>query len=164
MKNTVKYILLLILSIILVVCITFTYLKIHYFEKGTIKINNSYYDIVFSNILVENNDLMIKTNDGSDSIHIEVNNIIENKEIELSLDMKNIGSRDVIVDNYSYMNIDSNVDLSKVEITSSIEKNDVIKGGESKKLFIKIKYNGKEKIDNSYYNFNINYVFNEVKL
>ena len=107
---------------------------------------------------------MIKTNDGSDSIHIEVNNIIENKEIELSLDMKNIGSRDVIVDNYYYMNIDSNVDLSKVEITSSIEKNDVIKGGESKKLFIKIKYNGKEKIDNSYYNFNINYVFNEVKL
>lgn len=164
MKNTLKYIILLILSIVLVVSITFTYLDLHYSEKGTIKINNGYYDIVFSNVLVENDDAKVKINNDEDSIHIGVNNIIENKEIELSLDLKNIGSKDVFVDNFSYANIDSNVDLSKIEIISSLEKNTIIKGGESKKLFVKIKYNGKEKIEDSYYNFNINYVFQEVKL
>lgn len=164
MKNTLKYIILLILSIILVVSITFTYLKLHYSEKGIIKVNNGYYDIVFSNVLIENDDAKIKTNDNDDYVHIEINNLIENKEIELSLDLKNIGSKDVFVDNFSYANIDSNVDLSKVEIISSLEKNTIIKGGESKKLFVKVKYNGKEKIENSYYNFNINYVFDEVRL
>ena len=164
MKNSLKYIILVILVIALVVLITFTYLNLHYSQKGTIKVNKNYYDIVFSNIMVEQDGVKIKVNNTDDSIHIEVPNIIETKEINFSLDVKNIGNKDVLVDNFSYTNVDGNIDTSKVEIISSLEKNTTIKGGESRKLFVTIKYDGKEKIEDSYYNFNINYVFDEVKL
>ena len=164
MKNSLKYIILTLLVIVLVVLITFTYLSLHYSKRGTIKVTKDYYDIVFSNIMMEEEGLKIKANSEDDSIHIEVPNIVKTKEIKFSLDIKNIGNKDVKVDNYSYANIDSNIDISKVEIITSLEKESVIKGGESRKLFVTIKYNGKEKKEDSYYNFNINYVFEEVKL
>ena len=164
MKKSLKYIILVILVITLVVLITFSYLKLHYSEKGTIKITKNYYDIVFNNTMMEYDGIKVKINNEEDSIHIEVPNIEKNKDISFSLDVKNIGSKDAFIDNFEYSNIDSSVDTEKIEIATSLEKGSVIKGGESKKLYVNIKYNGNEKGENLYYNFNVNYIFDEVKL
>ena len=164
MKKAFKYIILLLLVIILVVCITYSHLNLHYSEKGNISINNNYYDIIFGNTMIDNDDVKVKINNDEDYIHIQAKDIVKYKEITLSLDVKNIGNKDAYLDSFSYSNVDSNVNLDNVEITSSLLKDTTIKGGESKKLVVKIKYNGKEKIEDSYYNFNINYTFNEVKL
>ena len=58
-------------------------------------------------------------------------------------------------------NIDTNVDLEKVDINTSISNGDRISGGSSKRLFVKIKYNGKKSKNKKYFNFNINYAFSK---
>ena len=57
------------------------------------------------------------------------------------------------------------IDSSKnVNIDLSLDKNNIIEGGKTEKLNIKITYNGKDIIEQPYYEFSIKYVFDEVIL
>ena len=165
MKNIHNYIAIIILFIVLVFIITITNLYIKYSEKGTINTIKKYYDVMFNNTTIDyDSQISVKTNSDNDSIHIEIPNLKERKEFDIYIDATNIGNIDVVVDNYSISNIISNVDNSKVDISASLIKEDVLKGSESKKINIKVKYNGNDKNITPYINFNINYVFNEVKI
>ncbi len=165
MKHSQKYILLIVIFIVLIFSITITYLYIHYKEQGTGTFVKKYSDIVFNNAQIDYEDnVLVKLDSEHDCIHIELSNLNNKKEIEISLDAINLGNVDLVSDNYTITNVDSNINSNLVKITSSLEKNDMINGGDSKKIIIRIKYNGNAKIDNPYYNFNINYSFKEQSL
>ena len=161
MKQTTKYILLVLIFIAIVVGITFSFLFIRYDEKGSVEVVKKYYDVMFINTMIEDNKkTSIKLNNNDDSIHISIPNLNEEKLTTFSVDAINIGNIDTYVDNYSISNVDTNANINDVQIEVSLNKDELIKGGESKKINVKVKYNGnsEEKI---YYNFNINYVFNK---
>lgn len=165
MKNGHKYVALIIVFIILVISITVTYLYIHYKEQGTGNFIKKYSDIVFNNVSFDyENDLMIKVDNKNDSIHIQIPELNNKKAIEINIDALNIGNNDMISDNYTITNVMSNVDNSYVSISSTLDKDDVIKGGDSKKVVIRVKYNGNIKGEIPYYNFNLNYSFKEQSL
>ena len=160
MKGFLKYTLLIILFIILVASITLSKLILNYQEKGTFELNRTYSDVLFSNIIINEETVSIKVDNNSKSIHIMIPNL---KELEFDVDLKNIGNKDVKIKNFSYSNIVSNANNNEVEITSSLKEGDIISGSGTNKLNVKIKYKGKSS-EYIYYNFNINYVFEEVNL
>ena len=142
-----------------------SYLYIHYKEQGTGNFIKKYSDIVFNNVSFDyENDLMIKVDNINDSIHIQIPELNNKKEIEINIDALNIGNNDMISDNYTITNVMSNVDNSYVSVTSTLNKDDVIKGGDSKKVVIRVKYNGNIKGEIPYYSFNLNYSFKEQSL
>ena len=156
MRNIHNYIAIIILFIVLVFSITITHLYINYSETGTIDTVKKYYDVMFVNTLMEyETEMSVKANSENDSIHIEIPNLLERKEFDIYVDATNIGNIDTIVDNYSISNIVSNVDSSNVSISSSLIKDELLKGSESKRIIIKVKYNGKDKVAQPYINFNI---------
>lgn len=162
MKNSIKYIVIILILIISVGFITMSYLKAHYNETGEIKVTKKYYDIIFTNIMVDN-DISVKVNNDEDSIHVEIPSF-KNSEASISIDVNNIGNIDAIVDNFSYTNIVTNMVKDNMLIDVSLQKDSVIKGSESKRLNIILKYIGNDQIENPYYNFNINYIFKEVSI
>ena len=162
MRKIHNYILLIILFVLFIFGITMTHLYIKYSETGTVNVNKKYSDIIFTNTIIDyESDLSVKANSNDDSIHVEIPNLKEYKEFEFSVDATNVGNVDTIVEGYSISNIVSNVNVSDISIETSLLKDEIIKGSVSKKIIIKVKYLGKEK--EPYINFNINYLFNEVK-
>ena len=156
MKGFLKYTLLILLFIILVASITLSRLILGYQEKGTFELYRTYSDVLFSNVIIED-DASVKLDNSNKSIHVEISDL---KEVEFEVDLKNIGNKDVIIKNFSYSNIVSNAETNEVEITSSLKEGDIISGSGIKKLNVKVKYKGKSK-EQIHYNFNINYVFEE---
>lgn len=165
MKQKHKYIILVLLFIVLVASITFTYLYIHYKDQGTGEFIKRYSEIKYSNINVNNeSDLSVKLNETDNSFHIEIPSLSYNEIKEFNIDVTNIGNIDVVSDNYQITNVVSNVSDKDIIITSTLNKDDVIKGGESKKIIVRVRYIGKNTEIIPYYNFNINYSFKEQKL
>ncbi len=156
MKNSLKYVILIILFIVLVISVTVSNLFIKYETKGEFNYKNKYYEIKYSNITMNNNQTMVKIDEENNSIHISIPTL-EKKEV-ISFDITNIGNSDIIFDNYSITNIDTIVNTDNVIVNTSINKNELIKGGNSKKVIINIINNNK---NNGYYNFNINCLFKE---
>ena len=87
----------------------------------------------------------------------------KDKSATISLDVINIGNISVYVDNYSITNVNTNARSTDFDIDVSLKKGELIKGGESKKVFVKVKYKGNNS-DDVFYNFNVNYLFNKDKL
>ena len=125
MKNSLKYVLLIVLFIALVISVTVSTLYIKYEIKGEFKYNRQYYDIKYSNVFMDNDDIIVKVDENNNSIHIDI------PELEKE---------------------------NTISVVTSLEKDDILKGGNSKKIIINIKNNNKEK---GHFNFNINYIFKE---
>ena len=160
MKKYIKYILLVVVFIAFIVSITISVLFTKYKEQGNFLLSRKRFDVVFSNVLVEKDNMSVKLDNANKSIHIKVNNISDTEEV--SLDIKNIANIDAVIKNYSISNLDTNAQDGTVIVDLSTNNGDVIKKGETKKLFIIIKNNSKDK--DIYYNFNINYLFEEYNL
>ena len=156
MKTGLKYFVLVILFIALVISITVSTLYIKYEVKGEFNYNTSYYDIKYSNVSMDNNDIMVKVDEKNNSIHVDIPNL--EKESTISLDVTNIGSKDITLDSYEIINIDTTLDKNNIEITSTLDREDILIGGHSKKMIVNIKNNNKE---SGKFNFNINYIFKE---
>lgn len=163
MKNSIKYIVFIIVIICCVAGLTMSYLHAHYKETGEINISKKYYDIMFTNAIVSGSDTSIKIDNDNDSIHFDIPNFNE-KTLLYSIDIINIGNIDVNIDSISYTNVDTNFNKDDVKITTSLSKGELVKGGEQKKLNVKIEYLGNNKLENNYYNFNINFVFEKVSI
>ena len=164
MKDTTKFIFMVIVFMVLVVSMTFCYLFLHYKEKGDVNITKKYYDIKFINAVVsENIKSSVKINNDNDSFHVEIPNMNKDKSATISLDVINIGNISVYVDNYSITNGNTNARSTDFDIDVSLKKGELIKGGESKKVIVKVKYKGNNS-DDVFYNFNVNYLFNKDKL
>ena len=156
MKNSLKYVLLIIFFIALVISVTVSTLYIKYEIKGEFKYNRRYYDIKYSNVFMDNDDIIVKVDENNNSIHIDIPEL--EKENTISVDVSNIGNSDIVVDSYSITNVDTSLNKDNISVVTSLEKDDVLKGGNSEKIIINIKNNNKEK---GHFNFNINYIFKE---
>ena len=109
--------------------------------------------------------MKVKLDSENDTIKVRVNDLNEFKKANsFSIDLTNIGSINAKIKNIRILNIQSNVELQDVNIDISTAKDDIINGGETIKLIICIKYNGKKIIENPYYFFDIKYDFDEVVL
>ena len=162
MKKSINYVLLVVVFIVLVCSITITTLFIKYKDKGNFILNRTYSDVLFTNTIIEtDNDVKIKLDNDKKSIHVETGNLNENTEF--TIDIKNIGNKDIKVKNYSFSNIDTNGNKDNVKITASVKEGDIIKGSDSIKLNVLVEYTGKKE-EGLYLNFNINYLFEEVNV
>ena len=155
MKGSLKYIIIVIVLIVLVVSITLSTLFIKYKEQGKFNVIRKNFDVVFTNQYVKDSNVKLKIN-----LHIDISNI--DKEASIDVDVMNIANIDALVKNFSYSNIDTNARDGEIVVTTSINNGDIIKKGDSKKLNIVIKNNSVRK--DIYYNFNINYLFEEYNL
>ena len=67
MKNSLKYVLLIVLFIALVISVTVSTLYIKYEIKGEFKYNRQYYDIKYSNVFMDNDDIIVKVDENNNS-------------------------------------------------------------------------------------------------
>ena len=160
MKKSINYIIFIILLIVLVISMTLSVLFLKYKDQGKFNLSRKKFDIVFTNAIVNDENVKFKINNEKKYIHIDISKLP--KEIQLSVDIKNIANIDALVKNFSYSNIDTNAQEGEVSITTSINNGEIIKKGEAKKLNIVIKNNTNK--EDLYYNFNINYLFEEYNL
>lgn len=160
MKYSIKYVALISVFVVFVASITISILFTRYKEQGNFLLSRKRFDVAFSNVLVDDSDVKVKLDNENKSIHIDVSNLESSKEA--SVDIMNIANIDALVKNYSISNIETNAKDGSIEVKASVVGGDTIKKGERKKLIITIKNNSKDK--DIYYNFNINYLFEEYNL
>lgn len=165
-RQIINYILSISFLIIFIFVITYSYLNTNFSQKGNIDYKKKYYDIVYNNVTIDYDTTMkVKLDSENDTIKVRVNDLNEFKKANsFSIDLTNIGSINAKIKNIRILNIQSNVELQDVNIDISTAKDDIINGGETIKLIICIKYNGKKIIENPYYFFDIKYDFDEVVL
>jgi predicted transport protein len=155
-----------LLIVVLVFSITITYIVVQKTENGTGTIKTKYYDIFFSNPIIDFDSKMeVKVNNEKKKISLNIPDLNEFKEPNSFLiDVKNIGNLDAYVDNMFLNNIKSNIETENINIDISLVKDEIIKGSESKRLIITIKYKEQEIEETPYLNIDINYKFGEVVL
>ena len=165
-RQIINYILSILFLIIFIFVITYSYLNTNFSQKGNIDYKKKYCDIVYNNVTIHYDTTMkVKLDSENDTIKVRVNDLNEFKKANsFSIDLTNIGSINAKIKNIRILNIQSNVELQDVNIDISTAKDDIINGGETIKLIICIKYNGKKIIENPYYFFDIKYDFDEVVL
>ena len=165
-RQIINYILSILFLIIFIFVLTYSYLNTNFSQKGNIDYKKKYYDIVYNNVTIDYDTTMkVKLDSENDTIKVRVNDLNEFKKANsFSIDLTNIGSINAKIKNIRILNIQSNVELQDVNIDISTAKDDIINGGETIKLIICIKYNGKKIIENPYYFFDIKYDFDEVVL
>ena len=165
-KNKTMYFMLYFFVSILIVVITATYIIIYKDDSGTGTIATDYYDIMFTNTMIDfDSEIEVNIDDKKNKISINIPDLREYKNANsFSIDVKNIGNIDAYVEKMQINNILSDIETSDINIDISLIKNDVIKGSETKKLLISIEYIGEELIEKAKFSFDINYKFAEVVL
>lgn len=165
-RQIINYVLSILFLIVFIFVITYSYLNTNFSQKGNIDYKKKYYDIVYNNVTIDYDTTMkVKLDGENDTIKVRVNDLNEFKKANsFSVDLTNIGSINAKIKNIRILNIQSNVELKDVNIDISTLKDDIINGGETIKLIICIKYNGKKIVENPYYFFDIKYDFDEVVL
>lgn len=116
--------------------------------KGKVQIEKKYSNIVYE---LKDSDLSLN----NDLVCIRMNNV----KNELYFDIYNTGNKDITIDNTNINYVSTNMDKDKLNIKLSADKDDVIKGGEVKRVVININYDDSIKEDD-YLNFDIKYSFN----
>jgi hypothetical protein len=166
MKEKITYALIILLFSILVLSLALYYLFNGFSIRGDANIIKKYYDIKLNNVSVDyETDMTVKLDNENSTIQVKVPDLNQFKKTNsFSIDLTNIGNIDAKITDIRIENIFANIDTKNVNINLSLDKEDVIKGGETKKLNIEITYNGKDKIEQPYYEFSIKYVFDEVIL
>ncbi len=166
MKEKITYALIILLFSILVLSLALYYLFNGFSIRGDANIIKKYYDIKLNNVSIDyETDMTIKLDNENGTIQVKVPDLNKFKKTNsFSIDLTNIGNIDAKIIDIRIENIFANIDTKNVNINLSLDKEDIIKGGETKKLNVEITYNGKDKIEQPYYEFSIKYVFDEVIL
>ncbi len=166
MKEKITYALIILLFSILVLSLALYYLFNGFSMMGKADIIKKYYDIKLNNVSIDyETDMTIKLDNENGTIQVKVPDLNKFKKTNsFSIDLTNIGNIDAKITDIRIENIFANIDTKNVNINLSLDKENVIKGGETKKLNVEITYNGKDKIEQPYYEFSIKYVFDEVIL
>ena len=162
----ISYSISIVFLILFIFVLTYSYLNTNFSQKGNVDYKRKYYDIVFNNVTIDADTTMkIKLDSDNDTIKIKVEDLNEfRKANSFSIDLTNIGNINAIIKNIRILNTNSNVQLKDVNVDISTSVNDIINGGETKKLIICITYNKTSEIENPYYFFDIKYDFDEVIL
>lgn len=166
MKEKITYALIVLLFSILVLSLALYYLFNGFSIRGDANIIKKYYDIKLNNVSVDyETDMTVKLDNENSTIQVKVPDLNQFKKTNsFSIDLTNIGNIDAKITDIRIENIFANIDTKNVNINLSLDKEGIIKGGETKKLNVEITYNGKDKIEQPYYEFSIKYVFDEVIL
>lgn len=166
MKEKITYALIILLFSILVLSLALYYLFNGFSMIGKADIIKKYYDIKLNNVSIDyETDMTIKLDNENGTIQVKVPDLNKFKKTNsFSIDLTNIGNIDAKIIDIRIENIFANIDTKNVNINLSLDKEGIIKGGETKKLNVEITYNGKDKIEQPYYEFSIKYVFDEVIL
>lgn len=166
MKEKITYALIILLFSILVLSLALYYLFNGFSMMGKADIIKKYYDIKLNNVSIDyETNMTIKLDNENGTIQVKVPDLNKFKKTNsFSIDLTNIGNIDAKIIDIRIENIFANIDTKNVNINLSLDKEDIIKGGETKKLNVEITYNGKDKIEQPYYEFSIKYVFDEVIL
>lgn len=166
MKEKLMYTALVLVFIILVLTCSLFYLFNNYTVTGSADVKKKYYDIKFSNVTIDyETDMTVKLDNDKNIISVKIPNLNNFRRTNsFSIDVTNIGNINAKVVNYLIENISTNIDTRNVNIDISLGKDDIIEGGKTNKLIIRITYNGKDLIESPYYEFNIKYNFDEVIL
>lgn len=162
----ISYSISIVFLILFIFVLTYSYLNTNFNQKGNIDYKRKYYDIVYNNVTIDADTTMkVKLDSDNDTIKIRVEDLNEfRKANSFSIDLTNIGNINAIIKNIRILNTNSNVQLKDVNVDISTNVNDIINGGETKKLIICITYNKTSEIENPYYFFDIKYDFDEVIL
>ena len=162
----INYSISIVFLILFIFVLTYSYLNTNFSQKGNVDYKRKYYDIVYNNVTIDADTTMkVKLDSDNDTIKIRVEDLNEfRKANSFSVDLTNIGNINAIIKNIRILNTNSNVQLKDVNVDISTNVNDVINGGETKKLIICITYNKTSEIENPYYFFDIKYDFDEVIL
>lgn len=162
----ISYSISIVFLILFIFVLTYSYLNTNFSQKGNVDYKRKYYDIVYNNVTIDADTTMkVKLDSDNDTIKIRVEDLNEfRKANSFSVDLTNIGNINAIIKNIRILNTNSNVQLKDVNVDISTNVNDVINGGETKKLIICITYNKTSEIENPYYFFDIKYDFDEVIL
>lgn len=166
MKEKITYALIILLFSILVLSLALYYLFNGFSMMGKADIIKKYYDIKLNNVSIDyETNMTIKLDNENGTIQVKVPDLNKFKKTNsFSIDLTNIGNIDAKIIDIRIENIFANIDTKNVNINLSLDKEDIVKGGETKKLNVEITYNGKDKIEQPYYEFSIKYVFDEVIL
>ena len=166
MKEKLMYTALVLVFIVLVLTCSLFYLFNNYTVTGSAEVKKKYYDIKFSNVTIDyETDMTVKLDSDKNIISVKVPNLNNFRRTNsFSIDVTNIGNINAKVVSYLIESISTNIDTRNVNIDISLGKDDIIEGGKTKKLIIRITYNGKDLIESPYYEFNIKYNFDEVIL
>ncbi len=166
MKEKITYALIILLFSILVLSLALYYLFNGFSMMGKADIIKKYYDIKLNNVSIDyETNMTIKLDNENGTIQVKVPDLNKFKKTNsFSIDLTNIGNIDAKIIDIRIENIFANIDTKNVNINLSLDKEDIIKGGETKKLNVEITYNDKDKIEQPYYEFSIKYVFDEVIL
>ncbi len=166
MKEKITYALIILLFSILVLSLALYYLFNGFSMMGKADIIKKYYDIKLNNVSIDyETDMTVKLDNENGTIQVKVPDLNKFKKTNsFSIDLTNIGNIDAKIIDIRIENIFANIDTKNVNINLSLDKEGIIKGGETKKLNVEITYNGKDKIEQPYYEFSIKYVFDEVIL
>ena len=159
MKEKITYTLIVLLFSLLVFAGSLFYLLNNFTVRGNADIKKKYYDIKFSNVTIDyDTDMTVKLDSDNNTITVKVPDLNKfRKTNSFSIDVTNIGNINAKITNMY-------IDTKNVNIDLSLDKNNIIEGGKTEKLNIKITYNGKDIIEQPYYEFSIKYVFDEVIL
>lgn len=166
MKEKITYTLIVLLFSILVLSLSLYYLFNGFSIRGNAEVLKKYYDIKLNNVSIDYETEMTVTLDNNEGvIKVKIPDLNKFKKTNsFSVDLTNIGNIDAKIVNVNIENIFTNIDTKNVNIELSLNKDNVIKGGETKRLIVNLTYNGNDKIDQPYYEFSIKYVFDEVIL
>ena len=142
MKEKITYALIILLFSILVLSLALYYLFNGFSIRGDANIIKKYYDIKLNNVSVDyETDMTVKLDNENSTIQVKVPDLNQFKKTNsFSIDLTNIGNIDAKITEIRIENIFANIDTKNVNINLSLDKEDVIKGGETKKLNIEIKY------------------------
>lgn len=137
----------------------------YYSNSGSMTLNKEYYSIIFNDISIDfDTSMSIKTDNDNNILYFNIPNLNEFKsERIISVNLVNIGNIDVYLDDYIIESTYKNIDTNNISITLSTD-DITINGGETKKINIKIKYNGHDNVNIPFDEFYIKYKFNKVIL
>lgn len=159
-KHKIVYIITILLFIIAVFCMTFTYLIINKQMHGKVNINEKYFDIVFNNTYISyNSSASLKINNEEKTLHINIPNLNEiQSDNSFIVDITNIGNIDKEI--YTDVtNFYTNVSENDVLVDILLDNGNIIKGGETKRIRINVSYNNIKNITNPSLSFNVNLDF-----
>ena len=138
MKEKITYALIILLFSILVLSLALYYLFNGFSIRGDANIIKKYYDIKLNNVSVDyETDMTVKLDNENSTIQVKVPDLNQFKKTNsFSIDLTNIGNIDAKITEIRIENIFANIDTKNVNINLSLDKEDVIKSGKTKKLNI----------------------------
>ncbi len=147
-KSKKVYLLLIFSSILFISVYIITFIVRYSNIKGNINIKRKYYEIVY------------KSNSENININNDLVNVNYYKNNDLYFDIYNVGNIDANVNDILIENINTSLDKDKLNIMLNFNKDDFIKGGESKRININIEYDN-EINESNYLSFSIKYIFSK---